>query len=220
MFSVKIQKKPKTRFFFSTLKKSNKNRVFSGVNEDPSVYPLIGNLESPKTTITGILERQNYSLSIDLALSINQNAKMITFIHDQSSSGSIIKSEIEIEIEKNKKIWPPSRSFQFKYFSELQHFLLNDPYELEPEKNILYFASFSGFFNEKGRGVSSKTKNISTPLFFFNFFLLIFKKKHKGQTVMRWVTTNRNGTEISQVSPSFSINGGLLSMGQDPRCKI
>jgi hypothetical protein len=99
--------------------------VFSGINVDPSIYPLVGNLKNPVTTITGFflflfflfffflfffisgtLERYNFDKIVKLARQINPNIKSMTFISDFSTSGTVVKGQADqaaVEFSKKKK---------------------------------------------------------------------------------------------------------------------
>ena len=45
---------------YMILTKNQTFNTFSGINVDPSTYPIIGNLSSPLTNMTGTLERFEY----------------------------------------------------------------------------------------------------------------------------------------------------------------
>ena len=145
--------------------------LFSGINGNVSNYPPV---TDPSTNVTGILERYNYNAVISLALRINPIINAISFVFDPSSSGYLLKEQIDTEIQKYSSIWPPTKSFVFDYYSDFQNFILKSP-DAKPNV-LLIIVTYSAFKNRDNTTVIGKIKkNIKTIFFFF----LIQKKKKK-----------------------------------------
>eukprot|EP01091_Cochliopodium_minus_P005453 TRINITY_DN1537_c0_g1_i4.p1 TRINITY_DN1537_c0_g1~~TRINITY_DN1537_c0_g1_i4.p1 ORF type:complete len:1047 (-),score=204.25 TRINITY_DN1537_c0_g1_i4:452-3379(-) len=160
--------------------------VFSGINSDPKVFPIV---ESPQSNITGILEVTDFSALISASLSISSKIKSLTFLYDGTSVSDTLKKKVDALIIQKGSSWPKSRSFQFTNYTDFKKFILNDKTSSDPS-DLLVYGGYAGFKNDDGSGVP-------------------------GGEVIQWANSHRNGTEVSQ-STTFAYDGGLMALGQDP----
>ncbi len=78
--------------------------VFSGVNGDPSTYPMVQSLEHPGAPITGTLERIPFQLAFEAAAKLFAGSKKVVLLADDSPSSKDVVDSFNQEVQAGESM--------------------------------------------------------------------------------------------------------------------
>jgi len=174
--------------------------VFCGVN-----YLKLEDVKGmPKCT--GVNETADIKATIDIALKLHPNAKMIVIINDQTSTGKKLKEEALNIISTYK-------NFNYYYLDDnLKSDIFNKIIALPPNTAIVLFMSFfrdaSGKFFEYNEVIPQLSQQSSVPIYgLWDFFLgngivggKLVSGYYQGETAAKLAKRFINGEDIDKIS--------------------